>query len=195
MTRMSTSASIHGNSLFARFTDLGPARDRLDDLVAPVAAAVRDWEGPVSAADVLYAETDPAVADTAAFVEHYGDDLLAASANCVIVAAKRGGETTFAACVVPSAARADVNGAARRQLGARKVSFAPMDTAVGLTGMEYGGITPIGLPAGWPLLVDASLLEREQVLIGSGRRTGKLVVPGKAFAQLPGAVVLTGLAA
>jgi hypothetical protein len=31
------------------------------------------------------------------------------------------------------------------------------------------------------------------VLVGSGRRRGKLLVPGKAFAELPGAVVLEGL--
>ncbi|MFF0745572.1 YbaK/EbsC family protein [Streptomyces sp. NPDC004111] len=179
---------------FDRFEELAPAPDRLGDLVAPVADALRRWSGPVPAAEVRYVETDPAVADTAAFVERYGSGLLDVSANCVIVAAKRGGETSLAACLVPSAARADVNGAVRRQLGARKVSFAPMDTAVGLTGMEYGGITPVGLPADWPVLVDASLLDLEQVLIGSGRRVGKLIVPGKAFAQLPGAVVVPGLA-
>ncbi|MBB6435786.1 YbaK/EbsC family protein [Streptomyces candidus] len=179
---------------FDVFEELAPAPGRLDELVAPVAAALRDWRGPVPASEVRYVETDPAVADTAAFVERYGAGLLAASATCVIVAAKRGGETTLAACLIPSAARADVNGAVRRHLGARKVSFAPMDTAVGRTGMEYGGITPIGLPADWPLLVDASLLDLERVLIGSGRRVGKLVVPGKVFAQLPGVDVLPGLA-
>lgn len=46
--------------------------------------------------------------------------------------ARRSGETTLAACLVPSGARADVNGAVRRRLGARKVSFAPMDTAAEL---------------------------------------------------------------
>ncbi|MEU8892445.1 YbaK/EbsC family protein [Streptomyces sp. NPDC048442] len=170
-----------------------PAPDRLGDLVAPVAAALRDWSGPVPADEVLYVDTDPAIADTATFVEHYGPGLLAASANCVVVAAKRGGETTLAACLIPSAARADVNGAVRRLLGARKVSFAPMDTAVGRTGMEHGGITPIGLPADWPLLVDESLLDLEHVLVGSGRRTGKLIVPGKAFTQLPSATPVPDL--
>ncbi|WUB77662.1 hypothetical protein OG734_41425 [Streptomyces sp. NBC_00576] len=31
------------------------------------------------------------------------------------------------------------------------------------------------------------------VLVGSGRRRGKLLVPGKVFAELPGAVVVAGL--
>ena len=52
--------------------------------------------------------------------------------------------------------RADVNGVVRRRLDVRKASFAPMDEAVALTGMEYGGITPIGLPKDWPVLVDAA---------------------------------------
>lgn len=175
------------------FDNARPAPDRLDELTGPVAAALRAWQGPVPAEQVVYVDTDPAVADTAVFLEHYGPALLDESANCVVVAGKRGETTTLAACVVKSATRVDVNGVVRKHLGARKASFAPMDTATGETGMEYGGITPIGLPADWPLLVDAAVVDTEWVLVGSGRRRGKLIVPGKAFAQLPGAVVLEGL--
>jgi prolyl-tRNA editing enzyme YbaK/EbsC (Cys-tRNA(Pro) deacylase) len=167
--------------------------DSLDLLTAPVAEAVRAWRGDVPAGQLIYVDTDPEVADTAVFVEYYGQELLDVSANCVVVAGKRGGESTLAACVVRSAMRVDVNGVVRRQLGARKASFASMDTAIGETGMEYGGITPIGLPADWPLLVDSAVVDTEWVLIGSGRRRGKLIVPGKAFAGLPGAEVLEGL--
>ncbi|WP_431993098.1 YbaK/EbsC family protein [Streptomyces albogriseolus] len=170
-----------------------PAPDCLDELTAPVAEAIRGWSGGVPADQILYVETDPRWADTAVFVEHYGSDLLERSANCVVVAGKRGGESTLAACVVLSTTRADVNGVVRRHLGVRKASFAPMDTATGETGMEYGGITPVGLPEGWPVLVDAAVVELPYVLVGSGRRRGKLLVPGKAFAELPGAVVLEGL--
>jgi prolyl-tRNA editing enzyme YbaK/EbsC (Cys-tRNA(Pro) deacylase) len=95
--------------------------------------------------------------------------------------------------VVPSASRVDVNGVVRRRLDARKASFAPMEVATGETGMEYGGITPIGLPQDWPVLIDATVVELPYVLLGSGRRRGKLLVPGKALAELPGAVVLEGL--
>jgi prolyl-tRNA editing enzyme YbaK/EbsC (Cys-tRNA(Pro) deacylase) len=176
------------------FADVRPAPDCLDELVAPVAEAVRNWTADeVPAKDLLHVDTDPDLADTAVFVEHYGRDLLHTSANCVVLAAKRGGETAHAACLVLSTTRADVNGVARRTLGARKASFAPMDTATGLTGMEYGGITPVGLPSGWPLLVDAAVVELPYVLVGSGRRRGKLLVPGKAFALLPGAEVVAGL--
>lgn len=170
-----------------------PAPDCLDELTRPVADAVRRWSGSVPADRIVHVDTDPRWADTAVFVEHYGRELLERSANCVVVAGKRGGGTTLAACVVLSTTRVDVNGVVRRQLGARKASFAAMDTAVGETGMEYGGITPIGLPADWPVLVDSAVVDLPYVLVGSGRRRGKLLVPGKAFAELPGAVVLDGL--
>ncbi|WP_330176992.1 YbaK/EbsC family protein [Streptomyces sp. NBC_01498] len=175
------------------FEHARPAPDCLGLLTGPVAAAVRAWRGEVPAEQLLYVDTDPEIADTAAFVQHHGADLIDRSANCVVVAGKRGGETTLAACLVLSTTRVDVNGAVRRQLGARKASFAPMDTATGETGMEYGGITPVGLPADWTLLVDAAVVDTDWVLIGSGRRRGKLIVPGRTFADLPGAVVLDGL--
>ncbi|MFJ2093085.1 YbaK/EbsC family protein [Streptomyces sp. NPDC087901] len=175
------------------FEDAQPAADRLEVLTAPVARAVREGWGGVPAEQIIHVDTDPEIADTAAFVEHHGADLLNRSANCVVVAGKRGGEVTLAACLVLSRCRIDVNGALRKQLGARKVRFAPMDTAVGETGMEYGGITPVGLPDSWPLLIDSAVVDEEWVLIGSGTRRGKLIMPGKALAALPGAVVVEGL--
>ncbi|MFJ4623414.1 YbaK/EbsC family protein [Streptomyces sp. NPDC088812] len=175
------------------FDDARPAPDCLDELTRPVADAVRHWSSSVPADQILYVDTDPRWADTAVFVEHYGQELLERSANCVVVAGRRGGDTTLAGCVVLSTTRVDVNGVVRRQLGARKASFASMDTATGETGMEYGGITPVGLPETWPVLVDSAVVDLPYVLVGSGRRRGKLLVPGKAFAGLPGAVVLDGL--
>ncbi|ANH90472.1 hypothetical protein A8713_04325 [Streptomyces sp. SAT1] len=170
-----------------------PAPDFLDELIGPVADAVRHWRGSVPADQIVHVDTDPQWADTAAFVEHYGRELLEQSANCVVVAGKRGGTSRLAACVVLSTTRVDVNGVVRRQLDARKASFAPMDVATGETGMEYGGITPLGLPEDWPVLVDSAVVDLPYVLVGSGRRRGKLLVPGKAFTEIPGAVVLDGL--
>ncbi|WP_037856541.1 YbaK/EbsC family protein [Streptomyces sp. NRRL S-340] len=175
------------------FDQATAAPDCLGELTRPVADAVRHWRGSVPADQFVYVETDPRWADTATFVEHYGRDLLEQSANCVVVAGKRGGESRLAACVVLSTTRVDVNGVVRRRLDARKASFAPMEVATGETGMEYGGITPLGLPGDWPVLVDSAVVDLPYVLVGSGRRRGKLLIPGKAFAELPGAVVLDGL--
>jgi prolyl-tRNA editing enzyme YbaK/EbsC (Cys-tRNA(Pro) deacylase) len=166
-----------------------PARERPDLLASPVAAAV----AARAAEDVLVAEIDPAVADTAAFCERY-DVPLDLSANCVVVAGRRGQDTRLAACVVLATTRADVNGLVRRRLDARKASFAPMELAVAETGMEYGGITPLGLPTGWPVLVDAAVLDVPHVVVGSGLRRSKLVVATALLTKLPGAEVHEGLA-
>jgi prolyl-tRNA editing enzyme YbaK/EbsC (Cys-tRNA(Pro) deacylase) len=169
---------------------LEPALDRADLLAEPVVAAIRGWKGDGS---FQVAEIDPALADTAAFCERYAVPL-DASANCVIVAARRGGEIRHAACVVLATTRADVNGMVRRHLEARKASFAPQEQAVAETGMEYGGITPFGLPPAWPVLVDAAVTEQPYVVVGSGVRRSKLVVPGPALAEIGTAEVLPGLA-
>ena len=169
-----------------------PALDRPDLLGEPVAGALKALD-PADAALVGVAEIDPELADTAAFCEAYASPL-DGSANCVVVAGRRGGDVRYAACLVLATTRADVNGLVRRRLDARKASFAPMDDAVALTGMEYGGITPIGLPDGWPVLVDAAVAAAPAVVIGSGVRRSKLALPGALAARLPGAEVLDGLA-
>ena len=170
--------------------DLHPAHARPDLLAVPVVAALTDL--PELGAQV--AEIDPELADTAAFCERY-EVALDASANCVVVAGRRGGETRLAACVLLATTRADVNGVVRRRIDARKASFAAMDVAVAETGMEYGGITPVGLPAGWPILVDAAVVGVPAVVVGSGLRRSKVVLPGAALLALPGAEVVDGLAA
>ncbi|MGY1771756.1 YbaK/EbsC family protein [Blastococcus sp. SYSU D00813] len=164
-----------------------PAADHPELLGRPVAAALPALRGTGWVAAI-----DEDLADTAAFTEAY-EVPLAASANCVVVAARRAGETTLAACLVPATTRADVNGLVRRHLGARKASFAPQDVAVAGSGMAYGGITPVGLPADWPVLVDAAVAAADLVVVGSGTRGSKLAVPGPVLAALPGAEVLDGL--
>ena len=89
--------------------------------------------------------------------------------------------------------RADVNNLVKRSLDVRKASFLPVDRATEETGMEYGGITPIGLPAGWRVLVDAACVDIEVAIIGSGVRRSKLLLPGHRLADLPGAEVVEGL--
>jgi prolyl-tRNA editing enzyme YbaK/EbsC (Cys-tRNA(Pro) deacylase) len=166
------------------------ATKRPDLLADPVVAALADW--PDKAGDVLVAPIDADLADTAAFCAAY-DVPLDASANCVVVAGRREGVTRYAACVVLATTRADVNNVVRRQLDVRKASFAPMAEAVELTGMEYGGITPIGLPASWPVLVDAAVARAPLVVIGSGVRRSKIVLPGRVLGGLATAMVIEGL--
>ena len=168
-----------------------PALDRRDLLARPVEAALATL--PIADA-ILVAPINPDLADTAAFCSAYHVPL-AASANCVVVNGKRAGEQRWGAAVILATTRADVNGVVRRRLDVRKVSFAAMDEAMSQTGMEYGGITPVGLPDGWPIMIDAAVAVAGPVVIGSGIRGSKLVLDGAALAELPGAVVIEGLAA
>ncbi len=143
--------------------------------------------------EVGVAEIDGALSDTAATRSEFG--LASESlANCVIVGGKREGVEKIAACVVLASTRADVNSTVKRLLDVRKASFLPMERAVELTGMEYGGITPIGLPDEWPVLVDSRVIEAGVVIIGSGVRPSKILLPGALLARIPGAQVVEGLA-
>ena len=169
-----------------------PALRHPELLAAPVVQALTGFD-PVWSESVGVAAIDPALADTAEFCVRYAVDL-DASANCVVIKGKRGGDIRFAACMVLATTRADVNGVVRRRIDTRTASFAPMDEAVALTGMEYGGITPIGLPPDWPILIDSAVAEAREVVIGSGIRGSKLFLPGSSLSDLPSAEVIEGLA-
>lgn len=170
--------------------DMVPAAEHPELLAEPVIAAL---ETVPDGSPVLVAPIDPELADTAAFCEHYGVPM-SASANCVVTAGRREGRERWAAVLVLATTRADVNGVVRRRLDVRKISFAPMQAAVERTGMQYGGITPIGVPADWPILIDDAVAAAGPVVIGSGIRGSKIVIDGAALAGLPGAEVIEGLA-
>jgi prolyl-tRNA editing enzyme YbaK/EbsC (Cys-tRNA(Pro) deacylase) len=168
-----------------------PASTRPDLLGEPTRAALVDV-GLLD--DVGVVAIDPTFSDTAATQREFGLEL-DTLANCVVVGGKREGSERMAACVVLATTRADINGVVKRFLDVRKASFLPMERAVELTGMEYGGIAPIGLPAGWPVLVDRRVVETDVVVLGSGVRRSKILLPGAMVARLPGVQVIDGLAA
>ena len=169
---------------------LEPALEHAALLGDPVRRALEAWE---HAGEVLVAEIDPALAETVAMSEAY-EVPLAAGANCVVVMGRRDGEERTAACVVRADTRADVNNVVKRTLDVRKASFLDHDRAVTESAMEYGGITPIGLPGHWRLYVDAAAAEIALAVIGSGIRGSKLFVPGRVLGLLPGAEVIPDLA-
>lgn len=144
------------------------------------------------AADYETVRIDPEFADTAAFCERYGYPL-EGSANCIVVASKDD-PPVVAACLNLATTKLDVNKAVRKHLGVRKLSFAPPDLTREVTDMELGGITPVGLPEELPLLVDAAVMDRDQVIIGGGSRALKVLVDPEVFARMDGAEVVEGLA-
>jgi prolyl-tRNA editing enzyme YbaK/EbsC (Cys-tRNA(Pro) deacylase) len=176
------------------------AVDRPDLLAPSTSAAIEAWArlDPRVTDVVAVAEIDPDLADTAAMTEVY-DLPLAASANCVLVSGRREGAERIAAAVVRATTRADVNNAVKRLLDVRKASFLPMDRATTESGMEYGGITPLGLPPGYRVLVDARIATADPtmdgtVVIGSGLRRSKLALPGALLATAPGVELVDRLA-
>jgi prolyl-tRNA editing enzyme YbaK/EbsC (Cys-tRNA(Pro) deacylase) len=166
-----------------------PIADRPDLLAEPVRAVL--LTSPL-AEQVEVAEIDQELADTQALVEAT-DVTLESSANCIVVLGRRGENERVAAALVLATTRADVNTTVRKSLDVRKASFMPMDRAVEETAMEYGGITPVGLPADWRVLVDARVTEQPRVVIGSGVRRSKLRLPGALVAELPAVEVVEGL--
>ena len=135
---------------------------------------------------------DPALADTAAFVEAYGVPL-ERSANTILVASK-GAEPTYVACVLLATTSLDVNTVVRREMGVRKASFARAEPVRDLTGMEIGGVTPFGLPPEIPVLVDARVMEPVWVVLGGGNRSSKLKVAPAALNALASVRIIPALA-
>ena len=164
--------------------DWQPALDRPELLARPVEDAVAEL-----GLDCFVARIDPDRADTAEFCAAYQVPL-ELSANCVVVAGRRAELSVMAACLVRATDRADVNRVIRKRLDVRKISFAGMDEAVRQTGMEYGGITPIGLPASWPILIDEAVARVDMIVVGSGIRGSKIAMPGPSAANLPNAEIL-----
>ena len=135
---------------------------------------------------------DPALADTAAFCAAYGYPP-GDSANTIIVIGKSD-PPRYAACVVLATTRLDVNRVVRGRLGVKRTSFASFDEARAVTGMELGGVTVFGLPAGLPIWVDRRVMERPEVILGGGSRSWKVKAPPEILLALPGVEVVDGLA-
>jgi prolyl-tRNA editing enzyme YbaK/EbsC (Cys-tRNA(Pro) deacylase) len=143
--------------------------------------------------DATVVRCDPALADTAQFCEAYGfapDD----SANAIMVVGKGKDPAPLAVCLVLATMRLDVNGSVRRLLGTKKASFAPQELACEVTGMEYGGITVIGLPADLPVWIDETVTQRQQIIIGGGNRSTKVLLSPSQLLKVSSVEVVPGLA-
>ncbi|NIH57110.1 prolyl-tRNA editing enzyme YbaK/EbsC (Cys-tRNA(Pro) deacylase) [Brooklawnia cerclae] len=163
-----------------------PASEHPELLGAPVRAAL----GYVPEAYVF--EIDPTISDTDALCQAHGLPL-EVMGNAVLVTGRRQGEERRCCAMALGSRRVDVNGVLKRRLDVRKASFAPMEEATESSGMEYGGITPVGLGAQWPVWLDETVRDVEWLCIGSGVRRSKLVLHGASLLALPGAELVEGL--
>jgi len=161
------------------------------ELLAPIVRRFLETH-PISDDVISVVEIDPTLSDTAAFCAEYGVESKQA-ANCVIIEVKRGEDVWYVACVVLADTKVDVNGLLKKHLDVRKASFAPMEKAVEMTGMEFGAITPIGLPSTWNIIIDSRVVQADKVIIGSGIRKSKLIIKGSILKDLPNVTVLQDL--
>ena len=137
-------------------------------------------------------EIDPDYADTAAFCARYGYSP-EISVNCILVAS-RTGQKRYAACLVQATRRLDVNHTVRGLIGARKVSFAAAEDTVAVTGMTPGGVTPFALPADLPVYVDTPVMDLDEIILGGGGRSTKILISPAVLAKLPAVTMVDGLA-
>lgn len=137
-------------------------------------------------------DCDPDLADTAQFCEAYGVPL-EESANAILVASKKP-EGHHAVCVVLAHTRLDVNGAVRRKLGVRKLSFASCEVTRELTGQEIGGVTIFGLPQSVPVWLDRRILGCDRVIVGAGSRSAKISLDPAQLVDVEGYEFVDGLA-
>lgn len=143
-------------------------------------------------ADYETMECDPDLADTAEFCDHYGVPP-EQSANAIVLASKRP-PGVHAMFLVLATTRLDVNGAGRRLMDVKKVSFAPPELSAEVTGMVMGGVTPFGRPDDLSLFVDAAVCDHPWVIVGGGSRDMKVKVDPEVFARMPNTTVVEGLA-
>lgn len=154
---------------------------------------IMSWVGPHKKTDFLVAEIDPEFAGGIELCNKYNINPTT-GVNCLVVNGIRGQNKTFAACLVPVGYRYDMSGVVRQAMNARQVSVAPLDVVLLETQMEYGSITPIGLPKEWLLFIDPLVLKSEYIIIGGGLKKSKLLIPSSALLSLPNAIILQGVA-
>lgn len=129
-------------------------------------------------------EIDPAYGDTAAFCEKYGYPLETSANAIIVMSSKPKGKAC--ACLVLATHRLDVNKKVCGLLVVKKASFAKAEEMRALTGMEVGGVTPLGLPAGLPLFVDPPVMARAWVIVGAGSRAAKYKLAPEQLRKIPG---------
>ncbi len=141
----------------------------------------------------LVAEINPLFADGNGLCMQYKIDKKCGY-NCLIVECKRNDIVKYCALVVPIGYKYNMGSVVRKYMNSRVVSVAPLEYVLDRTGMEYGSITPIGLPKEWKILVDSMIKEQSQIIIGGGLVKSKISLPVDLFLKLPNVEIVEGIA-
>lgn len=141
----------------------------------------------------LVAEINPEFADGNKLCEEYNIDKKQGF-NCLVVECKRNDIIKHCALIVPIGYKYNMGSVVRKYTNSRIVSVAPLEYVLENTGMEYGSITPIGLPNDWMILVGPLIQDQEQIIIGGGFVKSKISLPTKLFLTLSNVEIVVGVA-
>lgn len=151
------------------------------------------WSGVAPKESFLVAEIDPAFAGGQELCNQYDIDV-EIGANCLVVEGKRNKQISYATCLVPVGYKYNMSSVVRKAMNVRQVSVAPLQMVLDTVKMEYGSITPIGLPSEWPLFIDPLVMKNERIIIGGGFVKSKLSILTQALLDMPNSIVLEGVA-
>lgn len=185
--------AIHEAEVMEKMDELPLERvlDRPDLVAVPVYEAIKHWpvKSEIDPKEFMVFQSDPSLRKSHDVSESTGIPLSFGAKSLIL---KVDDNAEYVACVVPGDTEADFDGVVKTQMNVNQVSLAPRKKTERLTGMQTGSITPIGLPSRWPVLVD-DRLPQKRVLMGSGLRRSKLIVPGAALLELPNVSTIMAL--
>lgn len=136
-------------------------------------------------------ECDPEFADTANFCQKYGFSP-SQSANTILIVNKKDLDQ-LVVCVVLGDYRLDVNKKVCELMNTKRASFASAEQTVEATDMMIGGVVAVGIE-NLPIYVDSNVMEKNEVVMGGGNRSSKIVLDPKELLKLPNLSVVVGLA-
>lgn len=143
--------------------------------------------------EIFVVKIDHKYAGGEEFCEHYNIDKMDGF-NCLIVSCKRKDVVKYCALLVPVGYRYDMSGVVKKYTDSRKVAVAPLDYVLEKTNMEYGSITPIGLPSEWKILIDSKINDVKYVVLGSGLKHSKLLINTKLLLSMNNVEVIDKIA-
>jgi Cys-tRNA(Pro)/Cys-tRNA(Cys) deacylase len=111
------------------------------------------------------------------------------SGHCSARSSCAGEPNDFLFVLVPGGRRFDWP-KLRAHLGVSRLSLPDAEEARAVTGYERGAITPFGSATAWPVLIDATAMERSLVAIGGGVRGVNLHLAPAELARHLGAEVV-----
>ena len=79
----------------------------------------------------------------------------------------------------------------RKYLGVSRVTMASREEVLDVTGYPLGAVSPIGLPSPLRILVDKSVLEEDEISLGSGVRNTTVIMNREDLMQLLGDVEIS----